>query len=190
MRRNAAIHRSDHRLNNRDRPVIRPRIRPALQIVRLIDVPVRNRARLIHMRTQVHRHRNLRERILEVQIARRRINRIHAQNHQPLHLARVHIGDQRLQIRHLLARHRIHRLGIDDRLANRTQRRVQRISRSMNRRRSLLTRNHHTPAAALLQIRTQRRKELLRLRTRTRGAAPFASAVANPAISLGFNANR
>ena len=35
----AAIHRRNHRLNDGDRAVVRARIRPALQVVRLVDVP-------------------------------------------------------------------------------------------------------------------------------------------------------
>ena len=96
MRRVPAVHRIDHRLHDAHRAVIGPRIRPHLEIVRVVDVPVRLLARFVQVRAQMHNRPNLIQRALEIQIRRRRIDGVRVQDHQPVHLAGVHVRDQRL----------------------------------------------------------------------------------------------
>ncbi len=42
-----AVHRIDHRLHNAHRAVVSPRIGPHLEVVRVVDVPVRLQSRLV-----------------------------------------------------------------------------------------------------------------------------------------------
>ena len=58
MRRLAAIKRVDHRLHNRDRPIGCAGIGPALEVMGLIDMPVRAETRLVQVHAKVHRVRH------------------------------------------------------------------------------------------------------------------------------------
>ena len=159
MRAVAAIHGRNHGLDDGDGSVAGARIGPALQVMRLVDVPDADSARLIHMRAEMNCVGDLVECSLELQIGGRGVERIDAEHHEPLHVARVHIGDERFEVCNLLRRHRVHCLGVDDRLADVAQLGVERVRRCMNSGRSLFAGDHNAPASGLFQIRRNRRKE-------------------------------
>ncbi len=131
--------------------------------MRLVDVPHAHRAGLVHMRTEVRRVRDFLEGGCKLQVHWRRVHRVHAQHHQPLDLARQHVAHQRRQIGNLLTRHRVHRLGVNHRLAHRAQRLVQLVGGKVHRRRRLLARNRNAAAAARLQVLQQGRQEFARV---------------------------
>ena len=148
----SAIERRDHGLNDGDGSVVGARIGPTLQVMRLVDVPHAHRTRLVHMRAKMHGVGDLVERSLELQIGGRGVERVDAQHDKPLHLAGVHVADKRLEVCNLLSGHGVHRLGVDDRLADVAQPGIQRVSRDVNLPGSLLAGDDHALARVGLNI--------------------------------------
>ncbi len=54
MRRVAAVKRINHRLHNGNRAVVGTGVRPAFEVVRAVDMPVRELRSLVHMRAEVN----------------------------------------------------------------------------------------------------------------------------------------
>ena len=99
----AAVQRRDHRLDDRDSAVIATGIRPALEVVRLVDVPLANSAGFVDVHAKVNRVRHFGKGARELEVRGRGVQRVDAEHDQPLHLAGVDVGDERLQVIDLLA---------------------------------------------------------------------------------------
>ena len=100
----AAVERLHERLYDRGAPVERPRVAPMLEIVRLVDVPLAERGRLVVVEREVRANRHLLQRIRELQVGGRRVDGIAAEDHEQLHLAAVHVGDQLAERLRLIGR--------------------------------------------------------------------------------------
>ena len=97
MRRAPVVERRDQRLDDRDRAVVRARVAPRLEVVRLGDVPVHVHRRLVVVRREVRAERHLVHRLDEREVARRVVDRIAAEDDERLHGAGVHVGDELLE---------------------------------------------------------------------------------------------
>src|SRR3989440_4943164 len=94
MRRAAAVERRDQRLHDRDGAVVRARIAPRFEKMRLRNMPMTQRRRLIVVLTEVNAKLHLVHRIGELEVGRRRVDRIAAEDDQDVDLAAVHVADQ------------------------------------------------------------------------------------------------
>ena len=90
----AVVERGDQRLDDRHRPVVRPRVAPTLQRMHLGDVPMRQHRRLVVVRAQVRAEWNFRQRRVELEVGRRIEDRVAAEDDQRLHGAVVHVGGE------------------------------------------------------------------------------------------------
>ena len=125
---------------------------------------MRNLAGLVQMRSQMRHHLGFVESRCELQIRRRGIDRIGVQNHQPIHLAGIHIRNQRLEVGNLIARQRNCGLMRDkNRLTHIAQRRVDRQCQDLDRRILIEPRNHSALTGVGLQILRKGGEELLLL---------------------------
>ena len=163
MRCLAAIERLNQRLHNRHRAVIRPRVRPRLQRVRRRNVPVRFVSSLVVMRTQMCNYLCLIERCRKLQIRGSRVDGVGVQNHQPIHLARVEISHQRLQVANLIAGQRVQRVANNHRLAHVAQCGIDGQSQLSHRWILVDAGNHRALARVRLQVLREGRKKLLLL---------------------------
>ena len=70
------------------------------------NMPVRNLARLVKVRAKVRHNLCLVKGIEKTKIGGSGVDGVGIQNHQPIHLARIQIPNQRLQIANLIGRYR------------------------------------------------------------------------------------
>src|ERR1017187_890257 len=83
------------------------------------NVPVGDLAGFVYMRAEVGDDVGLAECVGKVQVGGGRVDRIGVEDYEPVDLAGVEIGDERLEVGKLVARQRIHGLGRDgDRFAH------------------------------------------------------------------------
>ena len=132
MRRVAAVKWVDHRLNDGNGAIVGAGVRPAFKVVCAVDMPVRELRGLVHMRAEMNDGLDLAQARIELQIGGSRVDRVAVKDDQPVHIARVHVGDQRLQIVGLDRGQRIDGLGINHRLAHVAERLIDRDGRQMN----------------------------------------------------------
>ena len=119
VRRLAAVERRDERLNDRDGAVVGPHVAPHLEVVRLGDVPLALLGGLVFVQTDVGAQPHLGERVAELQIGRRRVDGVAAEDQQEVDGAGVHLADELAQRRELIARTRFRRLRVGHRLRRR-----------------------------------------------------------------------
>ena len=200
----SAVERIDQRLHDGNRSVVGARIGPGLKRVRGGNVPVGDRARLVHVRTEMGDDLCLVEGRGELEIGWHRVDGVGIQNHKPIHLPGIQIGNQRLNIAKLIARQRKRGLAGDDRsLAGVAQRGVDRPGHGFNRPILIEPWNHDALARVSLQVLGQRSDKLLlfigpvvargvngnwraahRLRQLRRKRRDFAGAQAQPMLRL------
>ena len=89
--------RLDERLDDGERAVVGPGVAPLLEVVGARDVPGGALARLVAVEADVDRGGHARERLLEAQLGRQRVDRVRAQHHQRPDLAGGHVAYQRRQ---------------------------------------------------------------------------------------------
>ena len=94
VRRVRVVERRDERLHQRHRPVVRARIAPGFERVRVGDVPVREFGRLVLIEAVVDHDADLREPFPELDVRRRREHRVVAEDHEQLDLSGLHRGRQ------------------------------------------------------------------------------------------------
>ena len=104
MRRTAAVERRDQRLDDRNRSVVGANVTPGLEEVRLGDVPVTLCGGLVVVEAEVGTQRHLLQRLDELQIRGRRVDRIAAEDQEQADRARVHFADELLQRGALIGR--------------------------------------------------------------------------------------
>ena len=127
-------------------------------------MPVRNLSCLVYVRTEMDDSLSLVEGRGKFKIGGSVIDWIGIENHQPIHLTRVQIGNQRLQITTLIGWQRVRRLRRDKhRLAHIAQSDVDSSSQLCNRPVLIQPRHHHALSRVSLQILGQRGKKLLLL---------------------------
>ena len=98
MRALAFIERLDQRLHDRDGAVVRTRVAPRFEIVSFRNVPVTKLGSFVFVLTEVNAQLRFEQPVLiELQIGRRVVNRIAADDHQQLNAAAIDIVDQILQ---------------------------------------------------------------------------------------------
>ena len=159
VRRLTAVQRRDERLDDRHGAIVGPDVAPGFQEVRLGYVPLAHLRGLVFIQADMRADRHLGERGGELQIGRRGVDRIAAQNQQGVHGTGVHVRDERTQIRELVRRARFDGLGIRDRLAHVAQRGVHGVRQGMHRRRRAVARDHDAAALGRLQVGDERRHE-------------------------------
>ena len=71
---------------------------------------MRNLPRLVHMRAELRDDLCLVQGRGKLEIPRSGVDGVGIQNHQPIHLARIQVRNQRLQVTDLIARHRACRI--------------------------------------------------------------------------------
>ncbi len=98
-------------------------------------MPVALRGGLVVVETEVDAKRNLLHRIDELQVRRRGVDRVAAEDDQQAHGAGVHLADQFLQRRALVDRTGFGGLRVGDRGADVAERVVHRVRERVNRRR-------------------------------------------------------
>ena len=146
------VERRNQRLNQAGRSVDGACIAPLLQIMRGIDMPMAELARFILIEAVPHPQWNLVHRVGEVQVLRRVVNRIGADDHQQIDIAAVHVIDQFFQSGHLIHWLGFDGIGVDDCVADRSQRLIHGMSQRMNRRRLVLAGNDHGRAMMRFQV--------------------------------------
>ena len=109
VRRLAAVERRDQRLHDAHRAVVGAHVAPRFEEVRFRNVPVTERRGLVLVETEVRAHGDLLQRLVELQIDRRRVDRIAAEDEQELDRAGVHLADQLAQRRALIDRLQLRR---------------------------------------------------------------------------------
>ena len=93
--RDAAVDRHDERLTDGDGAVPRTRVVPRLEVVSARQVPVGLERSFVLVLGEVHRVGHLGERCREVEISRRVVQRVAAEDEQVLHLASRHVLAER-----------------------------------------------------------------------------------------------
>ena len=138
-------------------------VAPLFQIMGAVDVPVNVIVGLVLIQAVLYAQRNLVHRIGEAEVRRRVVHRIAAHDDQHVHLAGVHVADEFFQRGRLNLRLHLHGVGVDDGIADRTQRRIHGVRQGVNRRRLIVAGNHDRRALVGLKIFHQRRDKLLLL---------------------------
>src|ERR1700751_5876314 len=128
----ATVERIDHWLNDGDGPVISSSISPGFKIVNAIDVPKRLHSSFIAMRAEMDDCSNFVESVREVEVGGRGVDRIGVENDQPVHLAAVHVGDERFEFVTLNRGHGVDGFGVDDGLADVAERTIDGDGSQMN----------------------------------------------------------
>jgi hypothetical protein len=95
VQRLALIERQDQRLHDRRGAVVRPRVAPLLEEMRRRHVPLAELGRLVVEKAYVDACADLLQGRREIEIHRRGEGRVHVEHHEQLHLAAVHVGDER-----------------------------------------------------------------------------------------------
>ena len=91
----AVVKRLDQRLNDRHRSVVGTRVAPAFEIMLFRNVPVAKLGRFVEMRSEMNAKRDLVHPLgVQLQIGRRVVNRISAEDDEHLHASGVDVGDQ------------------------------------------------------------------------------------------------
>src|SRR5581483_11201648 len=85
----AVIKRLDERLLNARRAVVSATVAPRFEVMRGVDVPVAGESGLVIVKTQMNARRDLREFLAELEVGRRRVSRIAAENDERIHLTAV-----------------------------------------------------------------------------------------------------
>jgi hypothetical protein len=97
VERPAAVKRRDERLHDGRGAVVRARVAPLLEEVGAVDVPVAERRRLVVEEPDVDARLRFPQRLGKLQIRRRRVNRVAAEDDQQADRARVEVAGQRLE---------------------------------------------------------------------------------------------
>src|SRR5579875_3475673 len=151
------VKRSNQRLNDADGSIQRARIAPVFKEVRFGDVPMRLERSLVEMQARADRRFDLFEPGSKREIRRRIKYRIAAENQQHIHFAGVHVLAKLLQRCDLIDGLRLNRIGINHRLPDVAERRVDGMTKRMYAWALLDTRNHHAGAFVRSQIGCDRR---------------------------------
>src|ERR1700730_7265416 len=89
MRRAAFVERGNQRLNDPDRAVKRSSIAPGFQVVSGRGVPVAKLSGLVVVKAGMDAQLGLQERGAKIEVGRRVVDGVAAENHEKVHLARV-----------------------------------------------------------------------------------------------------
>ena len=91
MRALAAVERRNQRLNDADRSVVGASIAPGFEFVRLIDVPLAKFGGFVLIKAEMHAQRNFTvlQGVGKVEIGRRIVSGIAAENDEQIHFART-----------------------------------------------------------------------------------------------------
>src|SRR5947209_20496718 len=117
MRRLAFIKRSDERLDNCDSSIKGTRVATCFQIMRLRNVPVAERARLVVIEAVVNAQPDLLQAVGEMKIGGRVIYGISARDDERLDAASIHIAHKLPERFELVGGASFDRLRVDNRLA-------------------------------------------------------------------------
>src|SRR5262249_26998102 len=107
-----------------------------------IDVPLSYLSGFVRMKPEMNECIDFVQRRLDLQIFWRRVEGIGVEHNQPLHLARIHVGDQILELFCLNRRQRIYCVGEDYCLTDIPQSLIDSQRSEMNFGSLLLSRNH------------------------------------------------
>src|SRR5581483_4980557 len=143
------IERSDQRLDDGDGAVIGPRLTPGLKIMGFWNMPVAELSRFVIVKTKVHAQLYLQEILGELEVSRRGVRRVRAEDEQDVHLAGFYVLDQLAKRLHLVHGICFDRVRIDHRLAGVAERNVHRMSQGMNGGRLSIARHHDARTAVL-----------------------------------------
>ncbi len=152
VRRVSVVQRRDQRLHQRDRPVVGTRVTPALERVRVGDVPVAQGRGFVLIQPVIDHEADLRQAFAELEVRGRREDRVVAHDHQELHLARVHGGCEFRQRRVVVDRLWLDRSAVGDGRADVAQRLVDRVRGGVHRGGLTVAGDNHRRAAMRLQI--------------------------------------
>ena len=114
VRRLAAVQRRDERLHDRRGPVEGARVAPALEKMRLGDVPLAQRRRLVVVQAQLNTERDVVHRVSKSQIDRRAVDRVAADDEEHVDAAGLHVGDEVRQRLKLIDGSGFDGIGVDD----------------------------------------------------------------------------
>ncbi len=156
--RERVVERRDQRLHERDGAVDGAQVAPALERVRGRQVPVAALGRLVEVEAVMDAQRHLVERLGEVEVGGRVVDRVAARNHEHLDLAGPHLADERAQVR--VSRRGgclLGELRVDDRRAHGAQRLVDRVRDRVHGRRLRFAGDHERPRAGAPQVGGERR---------------------------------
>ena len=102
----AAVKRIDQRLHDGDRAVIGAGVGPGLKEVGRGNVPVGDLSGFVDVRTEMGDRLRFVERSGKLEIGGRGVDGVGVEDDEPIHLAGVEIGDERLDARKLIGGHR------------------------------------------------------------------------------------
>ena len=146
----ALVERLDERLNDRDRAVVRARVRPRFEEVGFGDVPVAQLRGLVVVRAEVDAEAHLLKARAEVEVGRRVVDGVAADDDEHLDLALVDVGQQLSQRLDVIDGVRVNRLGVHDGLPRVAERGVDRVRERVDDGRRVLARDHDGLAAVRL----------------------------------------
>src|SRR5882724_3912629 len=186
MRRASVIKRRDQRLNHRDGAIEAARVAPGFQIVRFRHVPSAMLGSLVEVRAQVYGVRNLAQLGREIEIVRRVVNGITAEDQQGVDLARIDISAKLAQRLQIVDRIGLYRLGVVNRVANVAQRAVDGVHQRVHLGGLLFAGDYQGSPLIFLEILYDDFKPLFRFRRKgsTSAQAKLASQSAGKLFDL------
>jgi hypothetical protein len=148
-------------LDDGRRSIVAAHIAPRFQEVRLGNVPVAERTGLVVMKTEMRTQSDLANRVGQVQIDGRGVNRVSSEDHEETDGSRVHLAHELGEAGALIHRPHLGGLGVDDRRADVAKRGVHRMRERMYCGRLMVARNDQAAALRGLQILDERIDPLL-----------------------------
>ncbi len=153
----AAVERCDEWLNDCCRAVERAGIAPGFEKVRLRHVPMAQRRRLIVVQAEMNAQRDLAQRIGELEIHGRGVDRVPTQDDEHFDHSGVHVRDQVSQRQHLIDRLSLDWIGVHDRPTDVPKGLVHRVGDRVHDRRLAVASDDQTRAASGSEVLCDRR---------------------------------
>ena len=160
MRGLATIQRRDQRLNDARRSVSGARIAPRFQVMRFRNMPVAQRRGFIVVEAEMDAQSHFPKTRTELQVRRRGVDRVAADDHKQYDAASIHILDQLAQRLRLVNRIGFNGISIDYRGSHVAQSLVQRVCQRVDSGRLLISGNNEARAPMPLQVAHERGQPL------------------------------
>jgi hypothetical protein len=156
VRRLAVVERRDQRLYDAHRPIVGANVAPGFQEVGFRDVPVTLGRRLVFVEAHVRLHADLVERFGELQVDRRAVDRVGADDQQELDRPGVHLAHKLAQRRALIDGLNLGRIRERHGRSRVSEREIDRVRQRVDDRRLAVAGNDQTAAARRVEILHQR----------------------------------